>query len=157
MNGATTGGGPGPDSGADLPERLRLVVARLSRRLRKESGVDLTFPNLTFPQHSALASIDHHGAVTAGDLAAIECLQPPSVTRIAAFLEQAGLVARAVDPCDRRVVRMSVTPEGRRVLQRSRTARTAFLARRLATLSNGEQALLTAAVPVLERLVEGGK
>ena len=76
-----------------------------------------------------------------GELAAAEQVQPPTVTRLVTSLEGAGLVARETDGVDRRVVRVRITAEGRRNLQRIRTLKNAYLNRRLAALDPAERAL----------------
>ena len=76
------------------------------------------------------------------------------MTRIVARLEEEGYATRQVDPADRRVARVSITPTGRRFLERSRSRKEAFLAQRVARLSPSEQATLARALPVLERLLE---
>src|SRR3954447_14030686 len=96
----------------DLAPRLRLGVMRLARRLRQQNVGDVTASML-----SALSSVDHNGGITLGALAALERVSPPSMTRIVAQLEERGLVAREVDTVDRRVTRVSSTPDGRRLLQ----------------------------------------
>ena len=113
-------------SDAELASRLRLAVTRLHRRLRQQSA-----GGLTQSQASALASIGQLGSPTLGALASRESVQPPSMTRIVAALEEMGHVARVVDPADRRVARVTLTDSGRRVLQRSRSLKNAFLADRL--------------------------
>jgi DNA-binding MarR family transcriptional regulator len=70
-------------------------------------------------------------------------------------LEQAGLVLRAADPLDRRVARLSLTAEGKRTVARSRTRKTAYLARRLHELDHAQLESLRQALPVLERVLEG--
>ena len=142
----------GANAGADpeLAASVRLVVMRLARRLRSQTVGDLS-PSLT----SALVSIERHGPVTLGRLAALERVKPPSVTRMVAALEGAGLVRREADPADRRVARLTLTAEGQRTVQRSRTLKTAYLAKRLRHLDEEELAVLRTAVPVLERLLEG--
>jgi DNA-binding MarR family transcriptional regulator len=132
--------------------RLRLANARLARRVRQESmvaGDDLTASRL-----AALATIEDLGPITLGELAAVEQVQPPSMTRIVARLEEAGLAVRVVDPDDRRVARVEITDAGRRTLADSRTRKTAFLATRVARLSPDERAALAAALPILEQLID---
>lgn len=138
--------------GEELAARLRLVLMRLARRLRQQAGGDLS-PTLV----SALATIERHGPLTLGRLAELERIKRPSVTRIIAALEQRGLVLSEVDADDRRVRRVGVTPPARRLLQRIRTRKTAYLARHLGELSGDEVAALAAAVDVLERLLEGDR
>jgi DNA-binding MarR family transcriptional regulator len=135
-----------------LAARLRLVNARLARRVRREAlgtGDDLTASRL-----SALATIEDCGPITLGELAALEQVQPPSMTRIVGRLEEHGLAEREVDPRDRRVARVQITEAGRNVLARSRTRKTAFLARRVGRLSPHERRALADALPVLEQLID---
>jgi DNA-binding MarR family transcriptional regulator len=74
-----------------------------------------------------------------------------------AALESKELVHRAADPSDGRVSRVSVTATGSRTLQRSRTRKTAYLAKRLATLNDEDTAALAEALAVLERLLEADR
>ncbi|SRR6266508_2390765 len=133
----------------ELVERLRLAVGRLARRLRQQSEGEITAS-----QFSALASINRFGPITLGKLASLERLRPPTVTRIAATLEEAGLVVRHLDPDDRRVVRVEVTALGRDLLERIRTRKDAYLAARLTALPPEQLAVLRDATAVLERLLE---
>lgn len=140
---------PVPEVGATtLPSQLRLAVLRLSRRLRQEA-----LGQITPSQISALSSISKHGELSLGELASIERVAPPSMTRIAARLEDAGLVARRVDSADRRVARLVITEAGRALLEETRTRRDLFLAARLSELSEEERALVARVVPLLERFV----
>lgn len=134
----------------DLATRLRLAVGRLARRLRAESAEQLT-PS----QISALASIDRHGELTIGELAEIEHIKPPSMTRIVAVLEEAGLVTRRPGESDRRVSRISLSKSGRGAVARIRDARSAFLAGQIGMLSPRDRSAIERALPALERLVEG--
>ncbi len=133
----------------ELAARLRLVLNRLARRLRGQAAGDLS-PSLI----SALVSIELLGPITLGELAVRELVRPPSVTRMVAALEERGLVRRETDPADRRIARVSLTGEGRRTLRRTRTRKTAYLAKRLRQLDEAQLAVLVDALPVLERLLE---
>jgi DNA-binding MarR family transcriptional regulator len=137
------------DSETELAARLRLAVLRLSRRLRQQVA-----GGVTSTQFSALATVQRLGSPTLGELATSEQVRPPSMTKIVVGLEAAGLVSRRVDVDDRRVARVMLTAEGRRVLQRSRSLRTAYLARRLRVLSPEERRALGDLVRLFERLVE---
>jgi DNA-binding MarR family transcriptional regulator len=145
--GAPASGAAGRD--AEIAARLRLAVTRLSRRLRQQVA-----GGLTSSQVSALATVERLGAPTLGELAAFEQVQPPSMTKMVVGLEGAGLVMRREDDSDGRIVRVVLTPEGRRTVQRSRSLRNAYLARRLRVLSEDERARLDELVELLEHLVE---
>ncbi len=140
-----------PPSAVDATQvaRLRLVVMRLARRLRQQAEGDVTASLL-----SALSSVERLGPLTLGELASVEQVQPPSMTKIVARLEEMGLVTREADARDRRVARVRVSDEGRRYVARSRTRKNAYLAERLRRFDSEERGLLEQALPLLERLVE---
>jgi len=133
---------------AALSSALRMSVMRLARRLRAQRS---EIP-LTLTQLATLSTLDRHGALSPGELAAHEKVQPPSMTRVVAALEQEGLVERRPHLTDRRQVVVSLTEGGRSLLREDRRRRDAWLSRRLHELSAEERALLRAAAPVLERL-----
>jgi len=138
------------ESAADeeLASRLRVAVTRLNRKLRQQA-----LAGLSPAQASALGTVKRLVNPTLGELAADEQVQPPTVTRLVASLENAGLVVRETDGVDRRVVRVKITAEGRRNLQRIRTLKNAFLTRRLTALDPSERALAGSLTGLLERLV----
>jgi DNA-binding MarR family transcriptional regulator len=108
--------------------------------------------SLSDTQLAALAVLDRHGAMTPGELAEHEKVQPPSMTRVIAVLEERRLVMRAPHATDRRQVVLTVTEEGRELVSQARRRRDAWLAKRLKELSPEERAILRAAAPVLEKL-----
>ena len=118
-----------------LAARLRLAVTRLARRLRQEAEAGVT-PSML----SALSSAERQGSLT--------------MTRIVAALVEAGLVVREQDPADGRVAWVKVTTEGRRLLERSRRRKEAYLAKSLRSLEPEELRTLEAAAQILERLTD---
>jgi DNA-binding MarR family transcriptional regulator len=134
----------------ELASRLRLAVTRLARKLRQEAEASIS-PSLL----SALATIERGGPMTIGELGAAEQVQPPTMTRLAAALVDAGLAARDADPTDRRVAWVRITPEGSKLLQRSRRRKDVYLARRIRSLEPDRLATLEEAAGILERLTEG--
>ncbi|HTZ93950.1 MAG TPA: MarR family transcriptional regulator [Streptosporangiaceae bacterium] len=139
-------------SDAGLASVLRISVTRLARRLRAERQSEGLEPDLSDTQLAALAALERHSAMTPGELADHEKVQPPSMTRVITVLEERGLVMRAPHASDRRQVVLTVTDYGRVVVQQSRRLREAWLARRLRELTPQERAALRAAAPVLEKL-----
>src|SRR5437588_1769253 len=134
---------------AEVASRLRLAVMRLARRLRQQAYGDVT-PS----QISHLSSFDRLGPLTLGELSAVERVQPPTMTRIVAGLEEQGLATREVDAKDRRVARVRLTVAGHRLLEQSRTRKNAFLASRIRTLPTDDREVLARAADLLERLLE---
>jgi DNA-binding MarR family transcriptional regulator len=107
---------------------------------------------LSETQLAALSALEVHQAMTPGELAEHEKVQPPSMTRVIAVLEERNLVLRSPHPTDRRQVILTATEEGRTVVQRVRRRKDAWLARQLTELTAEERATLRAAVPILEKL-----
>jgi DNA-binding MarR family transcriptional regulator len=140
-------------SDAGLATALRISISRLARRLRVERlGLGGTETSLSDIQLAALAALDRHEAMTPGELAEHEKVQPPSMTRVIAVLEERKLVRRAPHATDRRQVLLTVTAEGRALVNRVRRRREAWLAQRLQELSPEERAILRSAAPILEKL-----
>jgi DNA-binding MarR family transcriptional regulator len=133
----------------NLPERLRLAVTRLARRLRQQGEAPIS-PT----QSAALATIDRRGPLTLGELAEIERVQPPTITAAVGRLEGEGLVERQRDPEDGRVARVHVTPAGRKLLKETRSRKSAYLERRISELPARDRATLERAAAILERLLE---
>jgi DNA-binding MarR family transcriptional regulator len=140
-------------SDAGLATAMRISVTRLARRLRVERlGLGGTEPVLSDIQLAALAALERHDSMTPGELAEHEKVQPPSMTRVIAVLEERGLVRREPHATDRRQVILTVTADGRDLVQLVRRRREAWLAQRLQELSHDERQILRAAVPILEKI-----
>ena len=136
----------------ELASQLRLGVTRLARKLRQEAE-----PGISPSQLVALSTIERAGPMTMSELCAAEQVQPPSMTRTVAGLVEAGLVTREVDPTDRRVAWLQVTPDGVKLLHRSRRRKEEYLSRELRRLKPSELATLDRAAEILTRLVGGGR
>ena len=135
---------------AALAARLRLAVTRLARKLRREAE-----PGITPSMLAALSSVDRQGPLTMSELCVVEQVQPPSMTRIVAALVDLGLVSRESDPSDGRVAWVTVTPQGRKLLDRSRGRKEAYLAKALRDLDAHELETLEEAAAILEGLTGG--
>jgi DNA-binding MarR family transcriptional regulator len=135
---------------AELASQLRPALLRLTRLVRNQR-VDMS---VTLTQLSAMATLRKNGPMSAGELAAFERVQPPSMTKVLANLEERGLVRREVHPTDRRQAVIEITDIGVALLDDERRSRDAWLTKRLATLSPEERALLQRVTPILEKLAE---
>lgn len=136
-----------PPVDLDQVARLRIAVARLNRRLRQQSDT-----GLSLSLQSALVSIEKHGPLSLGELAAHERIAPATVTKIVRRLSDDGLVSRTPDPDDGRVTLVAITAAGRQRLERSRSRRTAWLATRLREPGAPGADELRVALEVLEAL-----
>jgi DNA-binding MarR family transcriptional regulator len=109
-------------------------------------------PELSLGQLAALRTLEGHGPLSPGELAVHEKVQPPSVTKMLARLEELGYVSRAPHAADRRQVVVTIAPAGRALLEDDRRQRDAWIAHRLHALAPDEVAALRAALPVIEKL-----
>lgn len=132
-----------------LAAGLRIAVARLTRRIRSERDPR---NELSLGQLSVLGSLYRGGACSIGELAAVERVQPPSMTRTVNCLEEDGYVVRKPHATDGRQVVIELADKGRSTLEADRRRRDAWLAQRLRELTPQERAVLRQAAPILERL-----
>ena len=93
---------------------LRVVVAKLSRRLREQAQAG----DLTSAQKSALLRLERDGPATVSALARAESVRPQSMGATVALLEQAGLVSGSADPTDGRQTVIALTALCRKRLKR---------------------------------------
>ena len=136
---------------AGLASELRMSVMRLRRRLANERdpGNDLSIAIM-----AVLGSLYRHGDLTVGELAGLERVQPPTMTRKVTMLEEGGYVSRRAHETDGRVVVVSLTELGRGRVLADRKRRDEWLARQLRDLTPQERDALRTAAPILQRLSE---
>ena len=141
---------PTRTTAAELSAALRPSLLRLTRIIRNQR-VDLS---VSLTQLSAMATLQKKGPMSAGDLAAYERVQPPSMTKVLASLEEKRLVTREAHPTDKRQAIIVLTRAGVDLLDSERRQRDAWLSQRLAQLTPDERAALRAVIPVLDKLAE---
>jgi DNA-binding MarR family transcriptional regulator len=129
---------------------LREAINRVNRRLRQTRPVG----DLTMGQISALQSLHAAGALTPRELAEAERVQPPTMTKIVAKLDERGLVARTPHPTDGRQAILSPSAEGRRLIEEYRRMRDEWLAQRLSKLTGDERDTLLRAAEILSRVAK---
>jgi len=132
--------------------RLRIAIARLSRRLRPTAAGAAA--GLTPTRISVLLTIVRQEEIRVGELASVESLNPTMLSRITAELAAAGLISREVDPRDRRAATVTASRAGVRLRERIHRERTQALAEHLELLDEHQRELLWQALPVLEELAE---
>jgi len=135
---------------AELASVLRPALLRLTRQIR----IQRADTSITLTQLSALGALEKCGPMSPGELATYERVQPPSMTKILAGLEERGLVHRTTHPTDRRQAIIELTDSAHDLIDSERRSRDAWFSQRLATLSEDERTLLRSVVPVLDKLAE---
>jgi DNA-binding MarR family transcriptional regulator len=134
---------------AGLASQLRVSVMRLRRRLVAERAPG---NDLSIGQMGVLGSLSAHGELSVGELAALERVQPPSMTRAVGCLVEGGYAERHSSEADRRQVLVAMTDKGRATLKADRVRRDEWLAQQLAALTTEERAVLREAAPILEKI-----
>lgn len=133
-----------------IAELLHLLAIRLLRAVRKADESS----GLTASRLSALSVIVFSGPVTLGKLAEAEQVRPPTMTRIVNALEEQGLVVKAEDPSDARVIRIAATTKGKRLLIRGRARRVRLLTGQIRSLERAELENLTAGLAAIRELID---
>lgn len=136
---------------ASLARDIRSLAGKLKRRLREQSDVGDLPPS----QIAVLLRLDKDGPATTSSLARAEGMRPQSMGTVVAALENAGLISGAPDPKDGRQTILSLTDRCKQWIRDGRAARQDWLSRTIqARLSEEEQVALTAAVALLQRIVD---
>ena len=129
-------------------DRLTLVVGRLNRRLQTATG------GLSHGLLSTLAVLTKHGPLRLSDLAQLEGVSAPSMTRTITELESRGFVSRRPDPDDGRAVLVEAAEAGTAAIQEARATRSRVTAQLLESLAPHDSAAILAALPALERMTD---
>jgi len=132
-----------------LANRLRPVLLQLNRQLRRE----IHSLGVTGGQVSLLVQIKYHPGIGIRELAALERMSVPGMSKFISRLEEADLVQRAPVEGDQRRVGMTLTPAGQKVLRSVKSKRTAWLASRLRDLDPDELEAIDAAIEPLAHLL----
>jgi DNA-binding MarR family transcriptional regulator len=136
---------------SDTASGLRNSIVRTARVLRQDAAAE---SGLSPTQTAVLATINREGPLTPSELAEIERVKRPTMTRTLACLEREGLIERTPDPTDGRSSLVAANDAGRERLARSRRRKSAYLARCLRRLDPDEVETLARAAELLDRMRE---
>jgi DNA-binding MarR family transcriptional regulator len=132
-----------------IADRLHSAAIHLLRRVRGQDESS----GLSPARLSALSVVVFGGPVTLGRLASAEQVTAPTMTRLVSALEADGLLSRKDDAVDRRVVWLSATAKGKRILQEGKRRRVQALAAALNALNPDELAVLSEAARLITQVV----
>jgi DNA-binding MarR family transcriptional regulator len=132
----------------EIADLLHSAAIRLLRMVRIEDAQAGMGP----AQLSALSVLVFGGAKTVTELAKLEQVRPPTMSRIVEGLAKKRLVQRIDDVADRRTVRVSATAKGEKVMQAGKARRVKALAARFEALSSGDLKTLHAAAQLMLKL-----
>src|SRR5512133_677207 len=133
----------------ELANRLRPVLLKLNRELRRE----IHSLGVTGGQVALLVQIKARPGIGMRELAAVERMSVPGMSKFIARLEEAGLVQRAPVAGDQRRVGLSLTAAGHKVLRSVKSKRTAWLSARLGQLDPEQLEAVDAAIEPLQQLL----
>ena len=136
----------------EIAAQLRMVIGRLSRRLRSTAAA--RDAGLTPTAISLLLTVVRVGPVRLSELAEGEGINPTMLSRVIAGMVQDGLLTRSSDEGDRRAAWVEATAAGRKLAERMRRERTSAVNRALETLSEADRRRIERALPALEALSE---
>jgi DNA-binding MarR family transcriptional regulator len=150
-----------PDLPAGLPKDRRYETANLVHsaavRLLRTARVADTDIDLDGPRASLLSVLVFAGPQPVTKLAGLEQVSAPAITKMVSALESAGLAQRERSETDRRLVFVSATPAGKRLLERGRAARVRAIAALFADATEAQlQTLRAASELIAARLSRGG-
>jgi len=134
----------------EIANRLRPVLLKLNRELRRE----IHSLGVTGGQVGLLVQIKTRPGIGMRELALVERMSVPGMSKFIARLEVAGLVQRAPVAGDQRRVGLSLTAAGHKVLRSVKSKRTAWLAARLRHLEPEQLEAIDAAIEPLAHLLE---
>lgn len=135
----------------DTADRVHSAAIRLLRMVR--TADDET--GLSAPRLSVLSVLVFAGPKSLGALARIEQVTAPTMSKLVAELEAAGLVAKRADKADARALRIEATAKGKALMLEGRKRRLALLRQRFAAFSAAERATLEKAAALMLRAAEG--
>ena len=128
---------------------MHSAAIHLLRRVAREDSKAGTSP----ARLSALSVLVFTGPRTVSELASVERVRVPTMSRLVTAMEADGLVRRARNGADGRSVVLHATAKGKRVLDRARELRLAALEGLLSRASAQELATVRAAARIVDRLV----
>jgi DNA-binding MarR family transcriptional regulator len=126
--------------------RISYVVARLERALRKELAARLEPSGLTVPQYTTLSVLRARSGLSNAQLARRSYITPQTMSEVIVALEEKGLVERSPDPSHRRILRITLTRRGRRMMDGCDAAVNEMEEEMLAELSEGDRGRLAEAL-----------
>ena len=140
----------GVEFDAEAADRLRAVIAKLSRRLRTTAAT----AGLTPSQMSVLFTIVRRGPLGLSQLAEVEAMNPTMLSRVTVQLSELGLIRRELRSDDRRAATVVATAAGHRLRERVHVERARVLSQYVGELDEAQRAALLGAIPALEVLAE---
>jgi DNA-binding MarR family transcriptional regulator len=141
---------PGPATPTGLEVAERLISA--AHRLKQFANAQLASSCTSVPRTRLLAAVQSRPGQRMGDLAARLDITGRTLTVMVDALEQEGLLARKVDPGDRRATRLELTPAGHRFVRHAAEVRDELWDQAVAALTPAERQQL---VHLLSRLAPG--
>jgi DNA-binding MarR family transcriptional regulator len=139
-----------PKSAPAQPGDLNVKLMRVARAHRTYAASLLSQVGLHPGQEALLMELWKEDRRTQANLAEALGVEPPTVTKMLQRMEAADLVSRRPDATDRRAIRVSLTPKGRRLRGRVEKLWAELEAQTVAGLSDRQLATLRSLLNSLE-------
>ncbi|NLR66858.1 MarR family transcriptional regulator [Chitinophaga varians] len=131
---------------------LRLSISNLNKRLRKQV---YSTEGFSLSELSTLSYVYQQGAMFPSELAELVKVKNQSMSQILNSLETGGLITRTQSPEDKRKMSVTITPKGKKMVEKTRHERDEWLAEAIEqTLSKEEKKLLTTVLPLLNKIAD---
>ena len=130
--------------------RLSYLVKQLELAIRAEMDARARVAGLTALQYTALTVLQRQPGMSGAQLSRRSFVSPQAGSEMLGHLERKGLIARAPDPDNRRVLRVRLTEEGERTMHDCDRWMDAIEARMLAGIPVAEQRALRAILAACE-------
>ena len=140
-----------PLTARGLAKQLGLRIVRITQFLTRRMQQEVLTPS----QATVLTLLQDDRAWRLSDLASATGVRPPSMTELVSRMERQGWLRKMDTARDRRGVAVTITEEGRAVIQALNRRQVDLIAQRLALLSDEEKRIIEQALPVLDHLFSG--
>ena len=140
-----------PITARQLARQLGLRIINITQFLTRRMQHEVLTPS----QATVLTLLQDGRAWRLSDLASATGVRPPSMTELISRMERQGMLRKMDAVHDRRGVAVTITDEGRTLLQALNRRQIDLIAGRLALFSDEEKRIIEQALPVLDRLFGG--
>jgi DNA-binding MarR family transcriptional regulator len=136
----------------EVASHLRITIHRLVKLLRRQTNND---SELSLTERSTMGSLYNHGELLSSALAQMEKVTTQSMSQIINHLYEQNYIHKTPSEEDKRKVLLSLTAEGRTLVEDSRQRKQEWLAHSLREkVSPAEKDLLMEALKIMTKLID---
>lgn len=137
----------------ELASSLRLIISAIHNGLRRQTD---SVNGYSMTELATIGFLSRHEPCLATELAAMAKVKTQSMSQILKKMENAGIITRSLSHEDRRKIYISLTPLGKKTVEKARYDKDEWLKNQIEhALSGKERLLLEKSLPVLQKLTDG--